>query len=76
MLSSFGSMPRIQYGLGLNLTYKKIDFGVFFNGSAQRKIMINNAMTDFGERNNNVMKCIADDHWSIDNQIRIKEHRH
>lgn len=67
MLSSFGSMPRIQYGLGLNLTYKKIDFGVFFNGSAQRKIMINNAMTDFGERNNNVMKCIADDHWSIDN---------
>ena len=67
MLSSFGSMPRIQYGLGLNLTYKKLDFGVFFNGSAQRKIMINNAMTEFGERNNNVMQWIADDHWSIDN---------
>lgn len=67
MLSSFGSMPRIQYGLGLNLTYKKLDFGVFFNGSAQRKIMINNTMTEFGERNNNVMQWIADDHWSIDN---------
>lgn len=67
MLSSFGSMPRIQYGLGLNLTYKKLDFGVFFNGSAQRKIMINDAMTEFGERNNNVMQWIADSHWSIDN---------
>ena len=67
MLSPFGGMPRIQYGLGLNLVYKKLDFGVFFNGSAQRKIMINGAMTAFGERNNNVMKWIADDHWSVDN---------
>ena len=40
---------------------------MFFNGSAQRKIMINGAMTAFGERNNNVMKWIADDHWSVDN---------
>lgn len=67
MLSPYGSMPRIQYGLGLNVIYKKLDFGVFFNGSAQRNIMINGAMTAFGERNNNVMKWIADDHWSIDN---------
>lgn len=67
MLSPYGNMPRIQYGLGLNVTYKKFDFGVFFNGSAQRKIMINGAMTAFGERNNNVMQWIADDHWSVDN---------
>lgn len=67
MLSPYGSMPRIQYGLGLNLVYKKIDFGVFFNGSAQRKIMIQDAMTQFGERNQNVMQWIADDHWSVDN---------
>ncbi|MDD3039870.1 TonB-dependent receptor [Bacteroides sp.] len=66
-ISPYGSMPRIQYGFGVNLAYKKFDFGVFFNGSAQRKIMINEAMTAFGWRNNNVMKCIADDHWSIDN---------
>lgn len=29
MLSPYGSMPRIQYGLGLNVIYKKLDFGVF-----------------------------------------------
>ena len=67
MLSPFGSTPRIQYGAGLNLVYKKLDFGIFFNGSAQRKIMINNTITAFGTRNNNVMKWIADDHWSEDN---------
>lgn len=67
MLSPFGGTPRIQYGFGLNVMYKKFDFGVFFNGSAQRKIMINGTMTAFGERNNNVMKWIADDHWSVEN---------
>lgn len=67
MLSPFGSTPRIQYGVGLNMVYKKLDFGIFFNGSAQRKIMINNTITAFGTRNNNVMKWIADDHWSEDN---------
>ena len=67
MLSPFGRDPRIQYGVGLNLVYKKLDFGIFFNGSAQRKIMINNTITAFGTRNNNVMKWIADDHWSEEN---------
>lgn len=67
MLSSFGNMPRIQYGLGLNVNYKKFDFGVFFNGSAQRKILINGAMTAFGVRNENIMQWIVDDHWSVDN---------
>ena len=67
MLSPYGSMPRIQYGLGLNVTYKKFDFGVFFNGSAQRKIMIQNVLNAFGERNANVIKLMADSHWSEDN---------
>lgn len=67
MLSPFGSTPRIQYGFGLNINYKKFDFGVFFNGSAQRKIMINDVMTAFGTYNNNVMKFIADDYWTEDN---------
>lgn len=67
MLSPFGNMPRIQYGLGLNLNYKKIDFGVFFNGSAQRKIMINDVMTAFGTYSNNVMTSIADNHWTEQN---------
>lgn len=35
MLSPYGDMPRVQYGLGLNVRWKKFDLGVFFNGSAK-----------------------------------------
>lgn len=66
LLSPYGGTPRIQFGLGLNVNYKKFDFGVFFNGSAKRTIMIN-GMTPFGEKNNNMMQWMADDHWSVDN---------
>ena len=34
MISPYGTTPRIQYGLGMNVTYKKFDFGVFFLNSA------------------------------------------
>lgn len=77
MLSPYNHVPRIQYGFGLNLTYKKFDFGVFFNGSAKRKIMINSGYAPFlsgggdGITNEtlerNLMQWIADDHWSVDN---------
>ena len=63
MLSPYGSTPRIQYGLGLNITYKKFDFGVFFNGSAKRKIMVS-GVTPFGESDYNVMKFIANERWT------------
>lgn len=59
-----GSTPNIQYGFGANLTYKNIDFGVFFNGSAKRTISIHSGIHPFGESENNVFKFIADDHWS------------
>ena len=77
MLSPYNNVPRIQYGLGLNVTYKKFDFGVFFNGSAKRKIMINSGYAPFlsggGDGmttetlERNLMQWIADDHWSVDN---------
>ena len=77
MLSPYNNIPRIQYGLGLNVTYKNLDFGVFFNGSAKRKIMINSGMTPFLSNGGdgvdgptverNLMKWIADEHWSVDN---------
>jgi len=77
LLSTYNNMPRIQYGLGLNVRYKKIDFGVFFNGSAKRKIMINSGYAPFisagGDGDNsetlprNLMQWIADEHWSVDN---------
>lgn len=77
MLSPYNNIPRIQYGFGLNVTYKNFDFGVFFNGSAKRKIMINSGYTPFlaggGDGitvetlERNLMQWIADDHWSVDN---------
>lgn len=67
MLSPYGSIPRIQYGIGLNFTYNKLDFGVFFNGSAKRSLMINNIAPFCSDDNNqdrNLMKWIADDYWT------------
>lgn len=67
MLSRYGGIPRIQYGFGLNWTYKNIDFGVFFNGSAQRTLMIDNIApfcSDVGNQDRNLMKFIADNYWS------------
>lgn len=71
MISPYGSTPRIQYGLGLDVTYRKFDGGVFFTGSAKRTIMIMNDMSPFGavmgNGNNNVLKFIADNHWTVSN---------
>lgn len=77
MLSPYNSIPRIQYGLGLSLNYKKFDFSVFFNGSAKRRIMINSGYAPFlsggGDGSNveslprNLMLWIAENHWSADN---------
>lgn len=66
MISEYGNMPRIQYGVGLNIDYKRFNFGVFFNGSAMRDIMIS-GITPFGQNDNNVMKFISDDYWTEEN---------
>ena len=66
MISPYGTTPRIQYGLGMNVTYKKFDFGVFFNGSAKRTIMIS-GISPFGQSDYNVTQFIADDYWSESN---------
>lgn len=67
MISKYNKTPRIQYGFGATVSYKKFDFGVFFNGSAQRTIMIN-GMDPFemgiGVGNKNVTRYIADNYFS------------
>lgn len=63
MISEYGGTPRIQYGLGLNIDYKGWNFGMFFNGSAKRTIMMS-GISPFGQNDNNVMKFIADNYWS------------
>ena len=66
MISEYGRTPRLQYGFGINLFWKKIDFGAFFNGSAQRDIMLS-GIHPFGDNENNVFQFIADDYWSESN---------
>ena len=67
MISKYNSTPRIQYGFGGTVNYKKFDFGIFFNGSALRTIMTN-GMDPFqegiGVGNRNVIQYIADDYFS------------
>lgn len=77
LLSTYNSVPRIQYGIGMNVRYKKFDLGLFFNGSAQRRIMINYGYAPFlsagGDGNGsetlprNLMQWIADSYWSESN---------
>ena len=67
MISQYGNVPRIQYGIGLDMTYKSFDFGLFFNGSAQRTIMVSGIMPFRGDASTgdrNVMQFIANDYWS------------
>lgn len=66
VISEFGNQPRIQYGFGLNINYKRFDLGVFFNGSAMRKIMVS-GIHPFGETDKNIFQFIADDYWSENN---------
>ena len=67
MISKYNTTPRIQYGFGGTINYKKFDFGIFFNGSAMRTIMTN-GMDPFqegiGVGNRNVIKYIAEDYFS------------
>jgi hypothetical protein len=66
MLSPYGNIPRIQYGIGVSMVYKKLDFSVYFNGSGKRNVMINGIFpfcaNDTNDRN--LMKWIADSHWT------------
>ena len=67
MLSPYGSTPRIQYGFGISVTWKKLDASVFFNGSAKRKIMLDpSSMQPFNQSwtaDRNLMQWIADGYW-------------
>ena len=65
-ISELGSQPRIQYGFGVNATYKQWDFGVFFNGSAMCKIMVND-FHPFGVSDYNVFQYVADNRWTEEN---------
>lgn len=67
LLAPHASVPRIQYGFGFNAVYKRFDMNVFFNGSAQRTIMMG-LQSPFaqasGQDGRNVFQYIVDGRWS------------
>ena len=70
MLSKFGTVPRLQYGFGVNVVWRNWDLGVFFNGSGNRTLMVNGIApfcSDDGNQDRNLMSFIAEDHWSETN---------
>lgn len=71
MISEYGTQPRIQYGIGLNVNYKKFDFGVFFNGSAMRKVMLSGIhpfMQTDKNADKNIFKFIGDNYYTDEKQ--------
>lgn len=75
MISKYGTQPRIQYGFGATVLYKKFDFGVFFTGSGMRRIMMPQAdngsttrsVHPFGQDDRNILQFIADSYWTESN---------
>jgi len=61
------SVPEITYGAGFNIIYKKMDAGVFFQGIGNVSFFIS-GINPFGQYQNNVLKAVADNHWSQNNQ--------
>ncbi|MRJ10809.1 TonB-dependent receptor [Ornithobacterium rhinotracheale] len=62
------SVPEISYGFGVNVKYKKFDFGVLFHGIARTTILLSGFGTFGTNSRNNVAEWIAADHWSPSNQ--------
>lgn len=68
VISDYGNEPRIMYGLTGNLTWRKIDLNFFFQGAAQRNLMLTSSgrvMYLNGGSSNN-FSYFADS-WSVDN---------
>ncbi|WP_339756747.1 TonB-dependent receptor [Algoriphagus aquimarinus] len=61
------TVPEITYGFGVNVIYKKFDLGVLFQGVANTSFFIND-IQPFAQNERNVLKAIADDYWTEDNQ--------
>ena len=71
------SVPEITYGFGVNVSYKKWDVKIFFQGIANNSFFMNNVInsnnttsgiTPFGLYQNNLLQAIADNHWSRNNR--------
>lgn len=62
------TVPEIVYGFGPSLKWKNLDFSFFFQGVAKTSLFIS-GIHPFGDSSlRNVLKWVADDRWSPDNQ--------
>ncbi|WP_258099082.1 SusC/RagA family TonB-linked outer membrane protein [Marinoscillum pacificum] len=61
--------PQIIYGFGLNMRYKSLDFGVFFQGNALTYRMIGGSSFIPGSNNGALGNYFsnADDRWTVEN---------
>jgi len=72
------TVPEITYGFGFNVVYKHWDVKTFFQGIANVSFFMNgsvgtsftstNSITPFGTLQSNLLKAIADNHWSQSNR--------
>lgn len=76
MISKYGTVPRLQYGFGATVNWRKFDFGFFFTGSAKRTLLLVGSQMNGVDNNifpfrsgmsgnlvRNVLTCIADSHF-------------
>ena len=76
MISKYGTVPRMQYGFGATVNWKKFDFGFFFTGSAKRTLLLVGSQMNGVDNNifpfrsgmsgnlvRNVLTCIADSYF-------------
>ena len=66
MMSEYGDLPRLQYGLGVSVTWKKLDVGLFFNGSTKVKKYLSGFQPFHANSGSprTVMQWVADDYWT------------
>lgn len=68
----YPQQPEIIYGFGASFGIKRFDFSFYFQGAARSSFFINpwNIQPFYlnGGYQNNLLKVIADDHWSENNQ--------
>lgn len=71
MISPYGDRPRLQYGFGGTVNYKKFDFGFFFTGSAKVKKLIN-GMDPFrrsvGQEPRNMLQYVFENYFDPEKQ--------
>lgn len=69
MISKYGRIPRLMYGFGGTLNYKKWDFGFFFTGVGCRSISLANKLDpkqDVFGRNINILRWVNDNYFDPD----------